>query len=137
MNIAQVLIGAVLLTALAPAAANAEPLTIKAGESWLFAVEKGEPVRPRRINPSTSPGPGQIKATLLSALGTTLTMTNNSSVSYTFRAELLGGPAAKTGKARTCTLPANRSPVLEYWPVKAAAVRLSGFKLTSPDGNCP
>jgi hypothetical protein len=70
-------------------------------------------------------------------MGTTMTVTNNSRLSYTFHAELVGAAPPAQGKARTCTLPANGGPVLEYWPVKAAAVRLSTFKVAPADGNCP
>jgi hypothetical protein len=48
---------------------------------------------------------------------------------------LIGAPN-KSG-ARTCTLPANRDPVLEYWPVKAKAVRLGRFKVAAAAGSCP
>ena len=122
------------IIAAAPAAAVAAPVTIKAGDSWVFAVEGGQPVRARKVTSSTKAGPGQIKATVVSTMGTTMTVTNNSRVSYTFQAELLGAPS---GKSRTCTLPASGGPVLEYWPVKATAVRLSTFKVASADGNCP
>ena len=117
-----------------PTAAIAAPVTIKAGESWVFAVEDGQPVRARKVTSSITAGPGQIKASVVSTMGTTMTVTNNSRVNYTFQAELVGAAA---GKSRTCTLPASGGPVLEYWPVKATAVRLSTFKVASADGNCP
>jgi len=117
-----------------PGAAIAAPVTIKAGESWVFAVEGGQPVRARKVPSSTKAGPGQIKASVVSTMGTTMTLTNNSRANYTFQADLVGAPS---GKSRTCTLPASGGPVLEYWPVKATAVRLSTFKVASADGNCP
>jgi hypothetical protein len=129
-------LGLTLAAALVPGAAVAAPVTIKAGESWVFALDKGEPVRARRVASAVKPGPGQIKATVISTMGTTMTVANNSRSSYTFRAELVGATAAP-GKTRTCTLPANGDPVLEYWPVKATAVRLSTFKVATADGNCP
>ena len=137
MNLATPLIALAAAAAIVPAAALAGPVTIKAGESWVFALERGEPVRARRVASSAKPGPGQIKATVISTMGTTMTVTNNSRHHYSFRAELVGAKTASGGKARTCTLPANGNPVLEYWPVKATAVRLSTFKLASADGSCP
>jgi hypothetical protein len=72
--------------------------------------------------------------TVIAGMGTTMTVINNSRTAYTFRAQPIGAP---TAKSRTCTLPANRSPVLEYWPAKAKAVRLSRFRVASAAGSCP
>jgi hypothetical protein len=137
MTLSTSLFGLILAAVLAPAAAIAAPVTIKAGESWVFSLDKGEPIRAHRVASSAKPGPGQIKATVISTMGTTMTVSNNSRFNYTFRAELVGAGTSAAGKSRTCTLPANGGPVLEYWPVKAAAVRLSTFKVAPADGNCP
>ena len=115
--------------------AIAAPLTVRAGESWVFSIQRGEPVRARRVKPGAKPASGQIKVTVIAGLGTSMTVTNYSRTAYTFRAELIGAPSAP--KARTCTLPAGRNPVLEYWPAKARAVRLSRFRVASAAGNCP
>ena len=123
-----------LLLAMSGAAA-AEPLTIRVGESWAFAIKGGEPVRARRVKPSATPARGEIKATLTGLGGTSLTLTNRSSTSYTFNAELVG-VAAKVAP-RTCTLPAAMKPALEYWPQKASAVRLSRFRAAKAPGSCP
>ena len=123
-----------LLLAL-PAAASAEPLTIRVGESWAFAVKDGEPVRARRVKASATPARGEIKATLTGLGGTSLTLTNRSSTSYTFRAVLVGVRAKIA--PRTCTLPAGMKPALEYWPQKASAVRISRFRATTAAGSCP
>ena len=124
----------VWLAAFATAAA-AQPLTIRAGESWAFSIRDGQPVRAHRVKPTAKPGRGEIKATLTSLAGTTLTLTNNSATSYSFRAELVGVRTRLA--ARTCTLPPNMKPALEYWPRKAAAVRLSNFRATNDPGTCP
>lgn len=124
---------ALLLAVAFPAAATAGPLTVAVGESWAFTVEDGQPVRAHRVKASSRPARGEIKASLTAIAGTTLTITNNSATSYRFRAELVG---AKSG-GRTCALPANMSPALEYWPQRAKAVRLSDFQATSGPGACP
>jgi hypothetical protein len=116
-------------------AAAAEPLTIHVGESWAFAIKDGQPARAHRVKPAAKPGRGEIKASVTPLGGTTMTLTNNSATSYTFRAELVGVQSKVS--ARTCTLPANSKPALEYWPQKAAAVRLSNFRATADPGNCP
>ena len=128
---------ALLLICLAAFAtpAAAEPLTIRVGESWAFSIRDGQPVRAHRVKPAAKPGRGEIKATLTSLAGTTLTLTNNSATSYSFRAELVG--VRSKVAARTCTLPPNMKPALEYWPQKAAAVRLSNFRATNDAGSCP
>ena len=131
MAVVMKLLAAALLLASTPTLAA--PLTIKQGETWLFGLKKGEPTNARRVAGSAKAAKGQVKATLSPLMGTTLTMTNASSVSYTFRAELIGAKSP----ARTCALPANGKPVMEFWPVKASAVRLSGFKPAPKDGSCP
>lgn len=137
MTLSPISIAFLIAAAVAPASAIAAPLTIKSGESWVFEIDRGEPVRARRVNSSAKPAANQIKATVVSTMGTTMTMSNNSLTSYTFHAELVGPAKSGAAKARTCTLPATGDPVLEYWPVKSAGVRVSGFKMTSADGNCP
>ncbi len=121
---------------LASSAALAKPLTMRPGESWMFRIAKGQPAQARRVAANARPAPGEVKATMLSALGTSMTLSNNSPIAYTFRAELLGVPAG-AGKpaARTCTLAAHGKPVLEYWPTKAAMVRIGEFKPTV-EGRC-
>jgi hypothetical protein len=122
-----------ILIAAAPAA-QAAPLTVHAGESWMFAVRKGEPVNAHKVDASAKPARGQIMVTVRSAFGTNMVMTNNSPVPYTFRAELLVD--GKSVGARPCDLPANAKPILEQWPQKAEAVRISRFKQAGPGGRC-
>jgi hypothetical protein len=117
-------------------AAAAAPLTIKTGETWMFELAKGEPVRARRVNASANPARGEIKASVTSLMGTTMTIVNNSPVSYTYRAQLLG-VVGKVPAARTCTLPGGAKPSLEFWPARATAVRIGSFKRADADGNCP
>ncbi len=121
----------------AAAPAVAAPLTVAPGESWTFFIQSGEPVRARRVKAAAGPAPGQIKVTVIAGMGTAMTVTNNSRTAYTFRAELVGAPAAASAKSRTCTLPANSHPILEYWPARARAVRLGNFKAAAADGSCP
>lgn len=127
--------GLMLLLVAMPAAAAAQPLTIRVGESWAFAVEKGQPVRAHRVKAAAKPARGEIKAILISVAGTTMTLTNNSATSYTYRADLIGSSSKRS--SRTCTLPADLQPSLEYWPLKAVAVRLGDFRATDKSGNCP
>ncbi len=127
---------ALLLVALAlPAGALAQPLTIKLGESWAFAVKDGQPVRAHRVKPTAKPARGEIKASVAGLGGTTMTLINNSAISYTYRAQLLGLPSKAA--TRTCTLPAKMQPSLEYWPLKATAIRLSDFRPAKGAGSCP
>ena len=126
------LLAAVAMLAASPAVAA--PLTVASGETWLFSIERGQPVRARRAKPAAKPATGQIKVTMIAGMGTSMTLTNYSATAYTFRAELIGVPA---GKPRTCTLPAKAVPTLEYWPVKAKAVRIGSFRAASADGSCP
>ena len=124
-----------LLLVIGPQPAIAAPLTIKTGESWMFSIYRGQPVRAHKVNPSVKPPPGQILATLRSALGTSLSITSNNPQSYTYKAELPG--AEKPVPVRSCTLPANSRLSFEHWPQKADAVRLSDFKVAAKDGACP
>jgi len=126
------LAAALLLIAAAPA--QAAGLTVRMGETWLFTIKDGEPAKARLVTPSAKVGKRQIKVAVRPILGTAMTVTNNSPIAYTFRAELISG--GKATVARSCTLPANARPVFEQWEQKAEAVRISDFKAAGPDGHC-
>jgi hypothetical protein len=125
-----------LLILLAPSAAAQSPgLTIKTGESWMFAISRGQPARARKVKPTVKPPPGQVVVTLRAALGTSLSISSNSRQAYTYKAELIG--ADRQVPLRSCTLPANGRVSFEHWPEKADAVRISDFKVARKDGACP
>jgi hypothetical protein len=126
------LVAALLLVAASPV--QAAGLTIQVGETWLFTLKNGEPANARKVAPSATIPKGQIKAAVRSILGTAMTVTNNSPIAYTFRAELVSG--GKATVARSCTLPPNARPTFEQWEQKADAVRISGFKIADADGHC-
>lgn len=129
------LVGLALLLAANPLPAVAAPLTVKTGESWMFAISRGQPVRARKVKPTVKPAPGQIIVTVTSMMGTTMSISSNNPVAYTYQAELIG--AGKAVPARSCTLPANGRLSFEHWPEKANAVRLSQFKVATKGGACP
>ena len=125
-----------LLTLLAaPAAAQSPGLTVKIGESWMFAISRGQPVRARRVKPTVKPPPGQVLVTLKAMMGTSLSITSNNRQSFTYKAELIG--ADTPVPVRSCTLPANGRMSFEHWPQKSDAVRISDFKVARKDGSCP
>jgi len=125
-----------LLTLLATAPLSAKPLTVRTGETWVFALERGQPVRARKVEARTAPAPGQFKVTVQPLMGTTMTMTNNSKFDYAYRATLMlrGG---KTGPAKSCAVPANGRLAMEHWPRPVTAVRLSDFKRAPAGSLCP
>jgi len=126
------LLAALLLLAAAPA--QAAGFTVKVGETWLFKVKNGEPAEARMVTPSATIPKGQIKVAVRSMLGTAMTITNNSPIAYTFRAELIS--RGKATVARSCTLPAKAQPAFEQWSQKADAIRIGGFKVADKDGHC-
>jgi hypothetical protein len=107
--------------------ALAEPLLVHTGENWLFTLDHGEPAHARKIDANAKPMRGEIKVAVRSLFGTMMTVSNNSSQGYTFKAELIGADG-KAVTARTCTLPPGNQPTLESWPQKATAVRIGGFR---------
>ncbi len=123
---------ALLLLATAPA--QAAGLTVRTGETWFFTIKDGEPANARRVSPSAKIPKGQIKVAVRPLLGTSMVVTNNSPIAYSFRAELL--LEGKAILARSCTLPANARPTFEQWQEKAEAVRIGSFKPASADGRC-
>ena len=123
---------ALLLLAATPL--QAAGLTVGLGETWLFTLKDGEPSNSRKVEPATKIPKGQIKVSVRSMLGTALTITNNSPVAYSFKAELISGGKATT--ARACTLPAGARPAFEQWEQKAEAVRISTFKIADANGRC-
>ena len=114
--------------------AQAEPLTVRPGESWLFTVKGGQPTNPRKAEATAKPGKGQIFVSVRALFGTTMIVTNNSAVGYTFNAELLTGK--KVAAARSCTLPGGSKPILEQWDQKADAVRIGNFRAAGTEGRC-
>jgi hypothetical protein len=124
---------AAMLLAAAPAA-SAAPLTVHAGESWLFTVRNGEPANARKVQATAKPARGEVMASVRSLFGTMLIVTNNSAVGYKFTAELLPGTNIST--VRTCLLPPGGKPTLEQWGQKADAVRIGNFRATANEGLC-
>ena len=124
-----------LLLAAAPVAAKSPGLTVKTGESWMFAISRGQPVRARKVKPTVKPPPGQVLVTLRAMMGTSLSISSNNRQAFTYKAELVG--ADKTVPVRSCTLPANGRVSFEHWPEKADAVRISDFRVARTDGSCP
>ena len=119
---------------LTPAIAQAAPLTVRTGETWLFSINRGQPVKPRKVEPTSIIPRGQVKVSVRAAFGTMMTITHNSAPGSTFGAQLSGADG-KAVNARSCTLPPNNQPALENWPQKAAAVRIGNFK-PAKGGNC-
>src|SRR5688572_31093319 len=104
-----------LLVLLAAAPVSAKPLTVRMGETWVFSVERGQPVKARKADAKASPAPNEIKVTLQPLMGTTPSVTNNSRFDYAYRAtlNLAGG---KTGPVKSCAVPANGRLAMEHWP---------------------
>jgi len=133
MSIGLIALG--LLLAAGPVQAKSGSLTVRTGETWVFSIQGGQPVRARKVDPSVRLLRGQVLVTVRSMMGTTMTISSNNPVGYTYKAELIG--AGKRISDRACTLPAERRVSFEHWPQTAEAVRLSNF-LPAPDGgNCP
>ena len=122
-----------LLAVAAPAVAA--PLTMKVGETWVFAIRKGQPANAHKSASSTAPARGRVRATVSALGGTTLTLTNASGIAYTFRAELIGA-GGKVATARSCTLPASDRQAFESWQQRAVAVRIGTFKRARDQGKC-
>lgn len=128
----RIFLAAVMLTV--AAAAQAAPLTVHTGETWLFTLKDGQPTSAHQAKPTAKPAQGEVMVSVRALFGTSMIATNNSRGGYTFSAELL--QSGKASAARTCTLPAGGSPILEQWPQKAEAVRISNFHATGPGGRC-
>lgn len=125
----------VLPTLIAASPLTAQPLAIPAGETWIFALDKGQPTKARKADAKAEPKHGEVKVTVLTMMGTTMTASSNYPEPYTFKAELVG-VSGEAVPARTCTLPARGRPVLENWLQKARAVRVSDFKAAVDPGAC-
>jgi len=123
------------LLAAAPLSAKSPSLTVHTGESWVFSIQGGQPVRAKKVDPSVRLLPGQVLVTVRSMMGTTMTISSNNPVAYTYKAELIG--AGKPVSDRACTLPAERRVSFEHWPQTADAVRLSKFVPAPDGGSCP
>ena len=124
------------LALLAAATVAAKPLTVGMGETWVFSVANGQPTKARKVDAKASHKPGEMKVTLSSLMGTTMTIRNNSRFDYAYRATLVL-PGGKTGPAKSCAVPANGRLAMEHWKQTVAAVRLSDFKSAPAGSLCP
>lgn len=124
-----------ILAALA-APLSAKPLTVRMGETWLFAVRGGSPVEARKVAATITPAPGQFKVSLQPLLGATMTMTNNSRFDYAYRATLVL-PSGTPGAAKACAVPANGRTAIEQWTKPIAAIRLDRFNRALAGSLCP
>lgn len=122
------------LAALALTAAAPGPLIVKPGETWAFAVDHGQPARAHRVAPDARAAPGQFVVAVRAMMGTMMTISGNTPVGYTYKAELVG---ASKHQARACAVPARGVPAFESWPGQAAPVRLSDFKPAPAGARCP
>lgn len=116
--------------------AYAKPLTVRMGETWLFAVRHGAPVDARKVASATAPAPGQLKVSLQPLFGATMTVTNASRFDYAYRATLVL-PTGATGTAKSCVVPASGKTAIEQWTKPVAAVRLDRFKPAPAGALCP
>ena len=112
----------------------AASLSVPIGESWLFRIDRGQPVAARKVAANHPPARGEVRVTARRMLGTTLAARNNSATAYTFRAELIGADG-RAITAKSCVLPPGNRPAMESWPQVAVAVRVSEFKATTV-ANC-
>ena len=126
----------VTLLLLASTPVSAKGLTVRMGETWVFAIKRGQPERARKVAATASPAPSQIKVSVQPMMGTTMTVTNNSNYDYAYRA-LLVMPGGKTGASKACAVPANGRMAIEHWPKPVAAVRVSDFKRARAGSLCP
>ena len=126
----------ILCAALAAAPLSAKPLTVRMGDTWVFAVRGGAPVEARKVAVTTAPAPGQFKVSLQPLLGSTMTMTNDSRFDYAYRATLVL-PSGKPGAAKACAVPANGRIAIEQWTRPLAAIRLDRFKRAPAGSLCP
>jgi hypothetical protein len=124
------------LTLLAAAPVSAKPLTVRMGETWVFAVARGQPVRARKVTVAASPAPNEFKVSVQPMMGTTMTISNNSKYDYAYRA-LLVTSDGKTGASKLCAVPAHGRIAIEHWPKPVAAVRLSDFRPAPAGSLCP
>jgi hypothetical protein len=121
---------------LAASPVSAKGLTVRMGETWVFAIERGQPARAHKVAASASPAVNQVKVSVKPMFGTTMWVTNNSKYDYAYRA-LLVMPDGKTGASKSCVVPARGRVAMEHWPKPVAAVRLSDFKPAPAGSLCP
>ena len=133
MRLTSILMGLALFAAVP---AHAQGLTVRLGETWIFVLSKGQPAKARKVDAAASARRGEIKVSVRSMLGTTMTINGNVAKPYIYRATIIGDDG-KSIPARSCTLPADNQLSFEHWPQQAVAVRLSDFKPAPKGGSCP
>lgn len=125
-----------LLLAAQPALAKPPGLVVKMGETWIFSVAHEQPAKARKATVKAMPAAGEMKVSLSSLMGTTMTITNNGRFDYSYRATLIL-PDGKTGATKSCAVPANGRFAMEHWSNTVAAIHLSDFKRAPAGSLCP
>src|SRR5436190_17747593 len=74
MRLTSILLGLALFAAVP---AHAQGLTVRLGETWIFVLSKGQPAKARKVDAATSARRGEIKVSVRSMLGTTMTINGN------------------------------------------------------------
>jgi hypothetical protein len=128
-------LSAALILAALPATALASGVTVKMGESWLFALEHGRPIKVRAASPTASPGAGEVLVVLRPMFGSTMSVTGNLPTATNYRATLIQSDG-RGGATRACSLPAGKMTVVENWPKAVAAIRLDRFKRAPAGATC-
>ena len=123
------------LPATAVAAPRASGVTVKMGESVLFALDRGRPVKVRAASPTATPATGEVLVVLRPMFGSTMSVTGNLADATNYRATLIHADG-KQGTTRACSLPAGRMTVVENWPKAVAAIRLDKFKPALAGATC-
>lgn len=118
------------------AAKDARPgLFIRNGQAFIFRLEQGQPVDIRTAGKDDAPTQGEIKAELVDQLGSTLTVTSQTSEQLNYEAWIAKDEFAKGTRTPVCTLVPGQ-PSFENWPDSLVGLRLTNFMPAGDSFGC-
>jgi hypothetical protein len=102
-------------------------LFLQAGESVIFALENGQPTKPRAAG-GAEPAEGEIKAEMTVTNGQTLLVVKNGGPqALNYRASITPKATSRGDRTSVCTLLPG-VPMFESWPGRLPGLRISDFE---------
>jgi hypothetical protein len=124
------LVAALSLPSIAIAKKDKPPLPgllVKMGETWVFQIENGQPVKIRPSKESDTLAPGEVQVSLSNSAGTMMTVKNNAGTWLNYKAFMTPKAGKKGTPTSVCTVMSEGRMGVEVWPGTIPAIRITEF----------
>jgi hypothetical protein len=124
------LVAAFILPSTAIAKKDKAPLPgllVKMGETWVFQIDKGQPVKIRPSKQGDTLAPGEVQVSLENSAGTMMTVKNNAGTWLNYKAFMTAKEGKKGTPTSVCTVMSEGRMGVEVWPGSIPAIRVTEF----------